>query len=39
MIAYAGHARLAAGGEATGAAGVRTRWPLSDLAPPASHPR
>ncbi|HET7307197.1 MAG TPA: tRNA (adenosine(37)-N6)-threonylcarbamoyltransferase complex transferase subunit TsaD [Gammaproteobacteria bacterium] len=34
MIAYAGWARLSAGEGGTADAQVRTRWPLSELAPP-----
>jgi N6-L-threonylcarbamoyladenine synthase len=38
MIAYAGHARLAAGERATLAADARARWPLEDLRPPGAVP-
>ncbi len=37
MIAYAGFARLVAGDRPAKRAGVRTRWPLFELAPPAPH--
>ncbi len=36
MIAYAGALRLAAGEPPTGEAGVRPRWPLQELKPPAA---
>jgi N6-L-threonylcarbamoyladenine synthase len=36
MIAYAGHARLAAGERATLSVDARARWPLPDLRPPGA---
>jgi N6-L-threonylcarbamoyladenine synthase len=38
MIAYAGHARLAAGERGALAAIARARWPLDELRPPAGAP-
>jgi N6-L-threonylcarbamoyladenine synthase len=38
MIAYAGHARLAAGERAGLPVLARARWPLEELAPPAADP-
>jgi N6-L-threonylcarbamoyladenine synthase len=38
MIAYAGHARLAAGERATLSVDARARWPLQELQPPGAAP-